>query len=79
MEAFILQTLGLGTGAGRAQWAEKPGGASGIARSDTCGATMRVPRFSPKAPSLPRAYSSFLSENSMKSHFRIRENAEVDC
>ena len=24
-----------------------PGGASGIARSDTCGATMRVPRFSP--------------------------------
>ena len=65
MGDFIPQTPSLGTGAGRAQWAEKPGGASGIARSDTCGATMRVPRFSPQPPSSPRAYSSFLSDNSV--------------
>ena len=66
MGDFIPQPPGLGTGAGRAQWAGKPGGASGIARSDTCGATMRVPRFSPKTPSSLCAYRSFLSENSMK-------------
>ena len=59
MGDFIPQTPSLGTGAGRAQWAQKPGGASGIARSDTCGATMRVPRFSPKTPSSLRAYSLF--------------------
>ena len=63
---FIPQTSSLGIGDGRAQWAQKPGGASGIARSDTCGATMRVPRFNPQIPSLPRAYRSFLSENSIK-------------
>ncbi len=40
------------TGAGRAQWAKQPGGASGIARSATCGTTMRVPRIpKPGAPS----------------------------
>ena len=35
------------------------GGASGIARSDTWDATMRVPRFSPQLPSSPRADRSF--------------------
>ena len=67
MGDFIPQAPSLGTGAGRAQWAQKPGGASGIARSDTCGATMRVPRFSPQTPSSLRAYRSFLSENSISS------------
>ena len=66
MGDFIPQTPSLGIGAGRAQWAQKPGGASGIARSDTCGATMRVPRFSPQTPTSLRAYRSFLSENSIK-------------
>ena len=36
-----------GTGAPRAQWAKQRGGASGIARSAACGATMRVPRNRP--------------------------------
>ena len=43
MGDFILQPPGLGTGAGRAQWAGKPDGASGIARSDTCGASSEFP------------------------------------
>ena len=49
-----------GTGAGRAQWAQKPGGASGIARSDTCGATMRV--------SVPRPLLRF----ALIAHFELR-------
>ena len=48
MGGFIPPTPGLGAGAGRAQWAQKPGGASGIAWSNTWGATMRVPRFRPQ-------------------------------
>ena len=33
-----------GTGAERALWAKKRGGASGTARSAACGTTMQVPR-----------------------------------
>ena len=57
---FIPQAPGPGTGAGRAQWAQKSGGTSGIARSDTCGATMRV--------SVPRP----LLRLALIAHFELR-------
>ena len=50
------------------------GGASGIARSDTCGATMRVPRFSLKTPSSPRATACFDQKNSIMGFFDNLQN-----
>ena len=79
MGDFIPQPPSLGTGAGCAQWAQKPGGASGIARGDTCGATMRVPRFSPKPPSSLRAYSLFLFESSISLAFTVFPTHKLNC